>query len=85
MENIKKNYRTLAEMEEKIKIVNTENFLEFIYVGQHELAKCKGYDGPLLGCLEVKCKGKEATRYEREIVRWFESYLKRLGGFKEAI
>ena len=38
-----------------------------------------------MGHLEVKYKGKEGARYERETVRLFENYLKRIGGFKEAV
>ena len=47
MEDIKKNYRSLAEIEEEIKTVSIDNFLEFNNVGHYEFAKCDGCDGPL--------------------------------------
>ena len=85
MEAMKKNYGSLADIEEEIKNVDIDNFLEFDYGGLYEFARCEGCYGPLLGHLEAKCKGKEGARYERETVRLFENYLKRIGGFKEAV
>ena len=62
-----------------------DNFLDFDSFGRYEFARCEGYDGPLLGHLEVKCSGKDAVRYGSEAVRLFESWLKRKKGFREAV
>ena len=44
---MKKNYRSLADIEEEIKNVDIDNFLEFDYGGRYEFARCEGFDGPL--------------------------------------
>ena len=59
MENIKKNYRSLEDIEGEIKSVNLENFLDFDLNGWYEFAKCEGCDGPLLMHQEVKCRDGE--------------------------
>ena len=66
LEDIKKNYRALEEIEAELKNVDLGNFLDFDYEGRYEFAKCEGCDGPLLGHLEVKCLGKQGLRYHSE-------------------
>ena len=52
--------------------------------GRYEFAKCEGCDGPLLGHQEVKCK-REGVRYDPEVVKSFEHWLRRINGFREKV
>ena len=70
---------------EEIQNLSRDDFLEFDDTGRYDFLKCEGCDGPLSGYLEVKFKGKEGVGYLRETGTEFENYLKRVGGFKEAI
>ena len=54
MKGMKKNYGAVSEIEEELKNVGIENFLDFNANDAFEFAKCEGCDGPLLGHLEVK-------------------------------
>ena len=81
MEDIKKNYKSCSEVEEEMKIVELENFLDFDYNGKYEFASCEDCNGPLLGHLKAKCP---KITYDEEDVKMFETYLKRVVGFKEA-
>ena len=85
MEDIKKNYGTLEDIEAELKNVDLGNILDFNYEGRYEFAKCEGCDGPLLGHLEVKCLGKQGQRYEKEKLKGLENWLKRVPWFREAI
>ena len=64
--------------------MNLENFLDFDLNGRYEFAKCEGCDGPLLGHQEVKCRG-EGVRYDPEVVKSFEHWLRRINGFREKV
>ena len=83
MENIKKNYRSLEDIEGEIKNVNLENFLDFDLNGRYEFAKCEGCDCLFLGHREVKCK--EGIRYDSEAVERFEHWLRRINEFRESV
>ena len=85
MEGIKKNYRASEDIEEELKNVDLENFLDFNYEGRYDFTRCEGCDGPLLGHMEVKCQGKEGQRYRSEILKGFENWLKRVPGFREVV
>ena len=82
---MKKNYGSLADLEEEIKNVDNDDFLEIDYGGRYEFARCEGCDGPLLGHLQVKCGEKQGVRYWSEAVRSFENWIKRVPGFREAV
>ena len=63
MEDIKKNYKSVTEIEEELRNVRLENFLDFDSIRRYEFTRCEGCDGLLLGHLEVKCSGKDGVRY----------------------
>ena len=65
--------------------MDLDNLLDFDLFGRYEFPRCESCDGPLLGPLEVKCSGKDKVRYRSEAVRLFESWLKRIKGFREAV
>ena len=67
-------------IEEELRNMNLENFLDFNRNGRYELARGEGCDGPLLGHLEVQCGSTEGVRYGSEAVR-----LNRVSGFREAV
>ena len=81
---MKKNYYPLEDIEAELKNVVLENFLYCNANDDFEFARCEGFDGPLLGHLEVKCE-KQGVRYRSETVRSFENWLKRVPGFREAV
>ena len=82
MENIKSNYLKEVSIQEELKKVKIENYLEFFGDGRYEFYKCSGCFGPQLGHITQKCI---KLKYEKETVQDFEIYLKEIGGFKEAI
>ena len=82
MENMKSNYKRESEIEEEMKNVVIENFLDFDVNGKYEFARCEDCNGLLMGHLKVKCPKVE---YSDKDVNKFEHYLKRIGGFKEAV
>ena len=82
MENMKSNYKRESEIEEEMKNVVIENFLDFDDNSRYEFARCEDCNGPMMGHLKVKCPKLE---YGEEDMNKFEVYLKRIGGFKEAL
>ena len=82
MDNIKSNYLKEVNIQEELKNVKIENYLEFFGDGRYEFYKCSGCFGPQLGHITQKCT---KLKYERETVQEFEIYLKDIGGFKEVI
>ena len=82
MENIKSNYLKEVSIQEELRKVKIENYLEFFGDGRYEFYKCSGCFGPQLGHITQKCI---KLKYEKETVQDFEIYLKEIGGFKEAI
>ena len=85
MEGMKKNYKSCSQVEEEMKSVKLENFLDFDFNGKYEFASCEDCNGLILGQIKAKCSGKEGAGYSVEDVKKFENYLKRIGGFKEAL
>ena len=65
-----------------MKNVLIKNFLDFDVKGKYEFARCEDCNGLLIGHLKVKCPEVE---YSVEDVKKFKNYLKRIGGFKEAL
>ena len=85
MNDLQKNYHKAEDIAKEIQNVDLENFLDFDSNGSYEFALCEKCDGPLLGHIEVKCSSLEGLRYERQIVKSFENWLKRITGFREAV
>ena len=79
---MKSKYKKEGEIKEKMKSLVIENFLDFDDNGRYEFARCEDCNGPLIGHMKVKCPKLE---YGEEDVKKFERYLKRIGGFKEAL
>ena len=69
-------------IQEELKKVKIENYLEFYSDGRYEFYKCSGCFGPQLGHITAKCT---KLKYESDTVKEFEIYLKEIKGFKEAI
>ena len=46
-EGMKKNYKLCSEIEEEMKNVVLENFLDFDFNGRYEFASCEDCNGPL--------------------------------------
>ena len=82
VENMKNNYLKEVSIQEELKKVKIENYLEFFGDGRYEFYKCSGCLGPKLGHIIQKCTKLE---YDKETLQKFEIYLKEIGGFKEAI
>ena len=61
MEGINKNYGLLTEIEEDIKNMDLENFLEFDLNGRYDFTRCEDCNGPLFRHTRVKYSGKEYT------------------------
>ena len=55
MENMKSNYKKESEIQEEMKGVVIENFLEFENNGKYEFRRCEDYNWPMIGHLKVKC------------------------------
>ena len=79
---MKKNYKLCSEIEEEMKNIVIENFLDFDVSGRYEFASCEDCNGPLIGHMKAKCP---KLAYDDEDVKKFENYIKRIGGFKEAV
>ena len=76
------NYKKDSEIEEEMKNVVIENFLDFDVTGRYEFARCEDCNGPLIGHMKAKCP---KLAYDSEDMKKFENYLKRIKGFKEAV
>ena len=55
MENMKSNYKKESEIEEEMKNVVKENFLDFDDNGRYEFARCEDCNGPLMRHMKAKC------------------------------
>ena len=73
MESISTNYKKVSEIQEELKNVNIETYLEFNYQGDYVFKKCAFCDGPLLGHLPTKCPKLD---YEEKAAKIFETYFK---------
>ena len=56
MDNMKSNYLKEVNIQEELKNVKIENYLEFFGDGRYELYKCSGCFGPKLGHITQKSK-----------------------------
>ena len=82
MEGMKKNYKSCSEIEEEMKNVVLENYLDFYFNGTYEFACFEDCNGLLIGHMKAKCP---KLAYGDEDVEKFETHLKRIGGLKEAV
>ena len=82
VDNMKSNYLKEVSIQEELKKVKIENYLEFYSDGRYDFYKCSGCFGPQLGHITQKCT---KLKYESDTVKEFEIYLKEIGGFKEVI
>ena len=82
MESIITNYKKVSEIQEELKNVNIENYLEFNYQGDYVFKKCEYSDGPLLGHITQKFPRLD---YDENAVKKFETHLKNIGVFSEAV
>ena len=82
VENMKNNYLKEVSIQEELKKLKIENYLEFFDEARYEFYKCSGCFGPQLGHIIQKCT---KLKYESDTVKEFEIYLKKIGGFKEVI
>ena len=78
MDRVKKE-----DIEKELKNVGIENFVEFIANDEYVFGKYEKCEGPLIGHMEVKCRG-ENVRYGLEAIRSFEHWVKRMPAFKQA-
>ena len=85
MKDIKKNYQSQNDVEEELKHVGLESFLEFNANNDYTIVWCKNCDGPILGHIEVKYSSREGERYEADAVRSFENQIKRNPAFRGAL
>ena len=82
MESISTNYKKVSDIQEDLRNVTIENNFKFNYQGDYEFKKCEYCDGLLLGLMAQKCPKLD---YDEKVVKKFKSYLKTIGGFREAI
>ena len=82
MDNMKSNYMKVRDIQEELKNVVIENYLEFENTGKYEFRKCEDCNGPMIGHLKPKCPKVE---YSEDDVMKFERYIKNIRGFQEAI
>ena len=68
--SMKKNYKLYSEIEEEMKNVVLENFLDFDLNGRYEFASCEDCNGPLMGHMKAKCP---KIAYGDEDVKKFET------------
>ena len=54
MEGMKNNYKSYSEIEDKMKNVVMENFLDFDLYGMYEFARCEDCNGPFMGHIQAK-------------------------------
>ena len=76
MEGMKMNYKSCSEIEEEMKNVVLENYLDFDVNRKYEFVFCEDCNGPLIGHMKAKCP---KLAYGDEDVKKFENYLKRIG------
>ena len=82
LDSIRSNYKKESDIQEELKNVNIGNHLEFNYHRNYVFRKCAYCDGPILRYLPTKCPKLD---YDEKVVKKFESYLKNIGGFSEAV
>ena len=85
MQEIKKNYQSQSEVEEELKHVRLQSFLDFHANDEYTFVWCENCDGPILGPIEVKCGSREGDRYEVDDIRSFDNWITRIPGFRGAL
>ena len=85
MEDIKKNNQSQDDVEEEHKHMGLENFPDFNANNEYTFVQCENCDGPILGHIEVKCGSREGDRYEVDVVRSFENWIKRIPALRVAL
>ena len=65
MESIQSNYLNQVNIQEELRKVKIENYLEFFGDGRYEFYKCSGCFGPQLGQIIQKCT---KLKYEKDTV-----------------
>ena len=66
MDNMKSNYLKEVNIQERLKNLKIEKYLEFFCDGRYEFYKCSGCLGPKLGHITQKCTKLE---YDKENVQ----------------
>ena len=56
MDNMKSNYMKVSNIQEELKNVVIENYLEFENTGKYEFRKCEDCNGPMIGYLRPVLK-----------------------------
>ena len=69
VDNMKNNYLKEVSIQEELKKVNIQNYLEFYSDGNYEFYNCYGCLGPQSGHITAKCT---KLKYESEKVKEFE-------------
>ena len=67
VDNMKSNYLNEVSIQEELKKVKIENYLEFYSDGRYEFYKCLGCFGPHLGHIIAMCT---KLKYESDTVRY---------------
>ena len=75
MDNMKSNYMKVSDIQEELKNVVIENYLEFENNGKYEFWRCEDCNGPMIGHLTAKCPKVE---YSDDDVKRFEIYIKNI-------
>ena len=80
---IKANYKKINDIRIDIRRTETslEEFLKFDNQGRYEFYRCETCAGPILGHLEVKCRGLSGERYDTQTIRSLEDWLERIDDF----
>ena len=82
---MKTNYKKIDDIQIDIRRTDLEEFLKFNNHGRYGFFKCEACGGPILGHLEVKCRGLNGDRYNHQTVKSFEEWLERIPEFRQAI
>ena len=82
---MKANYKKIDDIQIDIRRTDLEEFLKFDNHGRYGFFKCEACSGPILGHLEVKCRGLNGDRYDHQTVKRFEEWLERILEFRQAL
>ena len=83
--DMKNNYKKLDDITTDIQRTEVEEFLKFDNHGRYGFFKCEACGGPILGHLQVKCRGLDGARYDNQTVKSFEAWLERITVFRQAV
>ena len=82
---MKANYKKLEDIAIDIRRTELDEFLKFDSNGWYGFFRCEACAGPILGHLEVKCRGLNGERYDALTTKSFEDWLERIAEFRQAI